>query len=297
MLTKAPYPSFNQFVLAFQGHKQTLSLHCEEEKTYIQYAQAFFKQRGRGQNGRGKRFNSQFDYSYQKEDLPQSLAAIKLNDEHDPSFYVDFRATARVTNDTSNDIIFVGNGNALPISHVGDAYVSTKEGKFKLNDMLVVPHLKKNLLSVGKSTSDNSCTSEFTSFDFVVKGQNKKIIERRPPSINIVDSKWIYHIKTKEDGTIDRFKACLVAKGFSQISRVDYAETFSPVVRPITISKHIERKYHLIREIVMKVVVVVEKITFAENLADPFMKTLSTRVFNGHKDNLGVRCVPNMLLG
>ena len=42
-----------------------------------------------------------FDYSYQKEDLPQSLAAIKLNDEHDPSFYVDFRATARVTNDTS----------------------------------------------------------------------------------------------------------------------------------------------------------------------------------------------------
>ena len=62
-------------------------------------------------------------------------------------------------------------------------------------------------------------------------------------------------------------------------------------------SKHIERKYHLIREIVMKVVVVVEKITFAENLADPFMKTLSTRVFNGHKDNLGVRCVPNMLLG
>ena len=72
----------------------------------------------------------------------------------------------------------MGNGNALPISHVGDACVSTKEGKFKLNDMLVVPHLKKNLLSVGKSTSDNSCTSEFTSFDFVVKGQNKKIIER-----------------------------------------------------------------------------------------------------------------------
>ena len=38
----------------------------------------------------------------------------------------------------------------------------------------------------------------------------------------------------------------------------------------------LKRKYHLIREIVMKGVVVVEKITFAENLADPFMKTLST---------------------
>ena len=51
MLTKAPYPSFNQFVLALQGHEQTLSLHREEEKTYIQHVQTFFNQRGRGQNG------------------------------------------------------------------------------------------------------------------------------------------------------------------------------------------------------------------------------------------------------
>ena len=35
MLTKAPYPFFNQFVLALQGHKQTLYLHCEEEKAYV----------------------------------------------------------------------------------------------------------------------------------------------------------------------------------------------------------------------------------------------------------------------
>ena len=44
--------------------------------------------------------------------------------------------------------------------------------------MLVVPHLKKNLLSVGKFTSDNSCTFESTFFDFVVKDQNQKIIAR-----------------------------------------------------------------------------------------------------------------------
>ena len=70
------------------------------------------------------------------------------------------------------DLIFVGNGNALPISHVGDACVSTKEGILNLNDVLVVPHLKKNLLSVGKFTFDNSCTFEFTSSDFVFEDQN-----------------------------------------------------------------------------------------------------------------------------
>ena len=58
MLAKAPYPSFNQFVLAFQGHEQTLASHREEEKIYINHAQALFSQRGRRRNGRGGRFNS-----------------------------------------------------------------------------------------------------------------------------------------------------------------------------------------------------------------------------------------------
>ena len=59
--------------------------------------------------------------------------------------------------------------------------------------------------------------------------------------------------------------------------------------------KHIERKYHRIREILMKGDVVVKKIASTNNLADPFMKTLSTRVFSCHRDSLGVICVPNML--
>ncbi|KAL6319824.1 hypothetical protein AAG906_036888 [Vitis piasezkii] len=59
--------------------------------------------------------------------------------------------------------------------------------------------------------------------------------------------------------------------------------------------KHIERKYHLIHEIVMRRDMTLEKIAFAKNLVDPFMKTLSTRVFDGHRDSFGIRCVPNML--
>ena len=58
---------------------------------------------------------------------------------------------------------------------------------------------------------------------------------------------------------------------------------------------HIERKYHLIREIVMKGDLTMEKIPSIENLIDPFTKTLSTRVFDHHRDNLGVRCVLGML--
>ena len=55
--------------------------------------------------------------------------------------------------------------------------------------------------------------------------------------------------------------------------------------------KHIERKYHLIREIVQRGDVIVSKIASEENLADPFTKALPQRVFDKHIEGLGVRCM------
>ena len=46
--------------------------------------------------------------------------------------------------------------------------------------------------------------------------------------------------------------------------------------------KQIERKYHLIREIVHRRDIAVMKRTSEQNLADPFTKTLPERVFTGH---------------
>jgi hypothetical protein len=52
-----------------------------------------------------------------------------------------------------------------------------------------------------------------------------------PPGKSVVGCKWVYKSKTCSDGTVDRYKARLVARGFTQEYGVDYEETFAPVAR------------------------------------------------------------------
>ena len=52
-----------------------------------------------------------------------------------------------------------------------------------------------------------------------------------PAGKNIVGSKWVFRIKCKADGTIDKYKARLVTRVFTQIFGVDYFTTYSPVAK------------------------------------------------------------------
>ena len=52
-----------------------------------------------------------------------------------------------------------------------------------------------------------------------------------PPSQSIVDCRWVYKIKTKADGSVERYKARLIAKGFTQEYGINYEETLDPIAR------------------------------------------------------------------
>ena len=57
----------------------------------------------------------------------------------------------------------------------------------------------------------------------------------RPTNAIIIGSRWVYSIKMKVDGFLDRYKARLVAQGYKQEYGIDYDETFATIAKMTTV--------------------------------------------------------------
>lgn len=67
-------------------------------------------------------------------------------------------------------------------------------------------------------------------YDSLIKNGTWNLVNP-PIDQKVIDNRWVFKLKQNTDGSIDRFKARLVVRGFTQEYGIDYQETFSPVVK------------------------------------------------------------------
>ncbi|KAF7808518.1 Retrovirus-related Pol polyprotein from transposon TNT 1-94 [Senna tora] len=109
----------------------------------------------------------------------------------DDAWFADSGATNHLTNDLSNlqvkqpydggEQVHIANGSGLAITHIGNSELISNSKTFRLNQILHVPDVSKNLLSISKFAKDNGVYFEFHSNKCFVKsqGDNHVLLEGR----------------------------------------------------------------------------------------------------------------------
>ena len=144
--------------------------------------------------------SSQFPQQFgaQRPQTPQALftsnptESVSSNGGYNSIWYPDSGATHHVTPDAGNlmdavslsgsDQVHVGNGQGLPITSAGSLKFTSPfqpNISFKLNNLLLVPSITKNLVSVSQFARDNNVFFEFHANDCFVKCQgSSKVLQR-----------------------------------------------------------------------------------------------------------------------
>ncbi|PKI65439.1 hypothetical protein CRG98_014178 [Punica granatum] len=68
-----------------------------------------------------------------------------------------------------------------------------------------------------------------------LKDNDTWIIQSLPSGKKLIGCKWVFKIKRWVDGTVERYKALLVAKGFTLVEGVDFHEIFALVAKLVTV--------------------------------------------------------------
>lgn len=113
---------------------------------------------------------------------PQAHMAT-TNSPYNGGWLLDSGASHHVTNDLNNlslhapydgtEELIIGDGSSLPISNTGSFSLSTPSHTFKFSNVLHVPNISRNILSISQFCQENNTSIEFLPFLFLVKERSR----------------------------------------------------------------------------------------------------------------------------
>ncbi|KAK2420319.1 putative mitochondrial protein [Trifolium repens] len=122
---------------------------------------------------------------------------------------------------------------SLPITQPPITHSMTTRSKSKNNPTVLVTHIEpKGVKQALQSSHWLAAMKE--EYDALLRNKTWTLVPP-PTHKQPIGCKWVFRVKENPDGTIQKHKAKLVAKGFHQQAGTDFSETFSPVVKPVTV--------------------------------------------------------------
>lgn len=126
-----------------------------------------------------------FSHLLQPDDILQALAMLMLEKfSQDNEWTTDIGDFARMTGNLGIlenlrlylgiDTVLVGDGSTHEITHISNTYIGSDSSKIKLNNVLLVPDLAKNLLSIGQLTLDYPVNCDFSCDGFTLLSRRRK---------------------------------------------------------------------------------------------------------------------------